>query len=224
MTKPHVPLFRSRRDFLRLAGGGIGAWQSPRSLAERPGVGADPFTPKKPHFEAKAKTVIFLFMEGGPSHIDLFDPKPELHEEHGKQLPARFGTVVTPMGTGGNTLLATKRKFAKHGKTGLDVSDWLPHTAKCADDLCILRACWADGLNHVGSRLPDEHRLGPRRPAVPGVVGALRPRHAQPQPAGVRRDDRRPGGGRPAGRATGAPGTCRRRTRGRTSAAGRTRS
>src|SRR5207248_369379 len=61
------------------------------------------------------------------------------------------GKVITPMGTGGNNLLASKRKFKKYGKSGLDVSDWLPHMATCADDLALLRACWADGLNHVGS-------------------------------------------------------------------------
>ena len=61
-------------------------------------------------------------MEGGPSHVDLFDPKPELTRQHGKPLPASFGKVLTPMGTGGNNLLASKRKFAKHGQSGLDFS------------------------------------------------------------------------------------------------------
>src|SRR6185295_11704024 len=84
-------------------------------------------------------------------HVDLFDPKPELTRQNGKPLPASFGKVITPMGTGGNNLLASKRKFKKHGKSGLDFSDWLPHMAKCADDFTLLRACWADGLNHVGS-------------------------------------------------------------------------
>src|SRR5262245_64195074 len=151
--QPHVPLFQSRRDFLRLAGGGFGslalaalaAADAPR--AQEP----NPFLPKKPHFETKAKRVIFLFMEGGPSHVDLFDPKPELTKQHGKPLPASFGKVITPMGTGGNTLLASKRKFKKHGQSGLDFSDWLPHMATCADDFAVLRACHADGLNHVGS-------------------------------------------------------------------------
>ncbi len=150
----HIPAFRSRRDFLRLAGGGFGALAFSALLqAEEERVSASPFAPKKPHFPAKAKSVIFLFMEGGPSHLDLFDPKPELQKRAGQKLPESFGRVITPMGTGGNTLLATKRKWAKHGQSGLEISDWLPHTAKCADDLCVLRACWADGLNHVGSVL-----------------------------------------------------------------------
>src|SRR6187549_4304792 len=124
----HVPVIRSRREFLQI-GGGFGALAFSAMLADA--AKNDPFLPKKPHFPAKAKSVIFLFMEGGPSHVDLFDPKPELTRQHGKPLPASFGKVLTPMGTGGNNLLASKRKFAKHGKSGLDFSDWLPHMAKC---------------------------------------------------------------------------------------------
>ncbi|MDY3556935.1 DUF1501 domain-containing protein [Gemmata sp. JC717] len=151
----HVPLFSSRRDVLRSAGSGFGALALAALSAESdasdgPKI-ADPLGPKKPHFEPKAKRVIFLFMEGGPSHVDLLDPKPELTRQHGKPLPASFGKVLTPMGTGGNNLLASKRKFKKHGQSGMDFSDWLPHMAKCADDFTLLRACWADGLNHVGS-------------------------------------------------------------------------
>jgi len=151
---PHILQFRSRRDFLCLAGGGFGALALSAMAAAADATRSsepDPFAPKKPHFSPKAKAVIFLFMEGGPSHLDLFDPKPELTLQHGKQLPASFGKVLTPMGTGGNTLLASKRKFAKHGTSGLDFSDWVPHMATCADDFAVLRACYADGLNHVGS-------------------------------------------------------------------------
>ncbi len=156
MMNPHIPAFRSRREFLRLAGSGFGAIAFSAMLAEESRANADreltaPFAPKAPHFAGKAKSVIFLFMEGGPSHVDLFDPKPELTRQHGKPLPASFGKVVTPMGTGGNNLLASKRKFKKYGHSGLDFSDWVPHLATCADDIAVLRACWADGLNHVGS-------------------------------------------------------------------------
>ncbi len=90
-------------------------------------------------------------MEGGPSHIDLFDPKPELTKHAGQPLPPSFGKVFTPMGVGGNTLLATRRKFAQHGESGLWVSDWYPHVAKVADEIALVRSCWADGVNHVGS-------------------------------------------------------------------------
>jgi hypothetical protein len=158
MNQPHLPPFRSRREFLKLAGQGFGALAFAALLAdeamgyqEKAFGPLNPLGPKQPHFDAKAKSVIFLFMEGGPSHIDLCDPKPELTKMHGKPLPARFGKVITPMGTGGNALFASKRKFAKHGQSGLDFSDWLPHMASCADEFAVLRACWADGLNHVGS-------------------------------------------------------------------------
>src|SRR5205085_9821687 len=98
---------------------------------------ANPLAPRPGHFKTKAKSVIFLFMEGGPSHLDTFDPKPELTRLHGQRLPASFGTVVTPMGTGGNTLLASKRAFKKHGKSAIEVSDWLPHTAQSGDGLAV---------------------------------------------------------------------------------------
>jgi hypothetical protein len=150
---PHVPLYGSRRQFLAAAGGGFGALAFASMLQasdsrDKPGRSLGLV---QPHHAAKAKAVIFLFMEGGPSHVDLFDPKPELTKQHGNPLPASFGKVITPMGTGGNKLLASKRKFARHGQAGLDISDWLPHLAKQADELCVLRACKADGLNHVGS-------------------------------------------------------------------------
>ena len=153
---PHIPRFDSRRDFLRKAGGGFGALAL-ACLLERDGLRAaeptpaNPLAPRRPPHGARARSVIFLFMEGGPSHLDTFDPKPELTRRHGQRLPASFGTVVTPMGTGGNTLLASRRTFRKYGVSGIEVSDWLPRTAACVDDLAVLRSCWADGLNHVGS-------------------------------------------------------------------------
>src|SRR5215471_9949505 len=149
----HMGTLRSRRDFLRRSAHGFGALAFATMLARETQASPDinPFSPKKAHFEAKAKSVIFLFMEGGPSHVDLVDPKPELTRMNGRPLPAKFGKVLTPMGTGGNNLLASKHKFKKHGQSGLDFSDWLPHMAKCADDFTMLRACQADGLNHVGS-------------------------------------------------------------------------
>src|SRR6516164_4443117 len=153
----HVPLFASRRDFLLKAGGGFGTVALSALLEQDPlraapaHRGQSDGAPRAPHFAPKAKSVIFLFMEGGPSHLDTFDPKPELTRLHGQKLPASFGPIITPMGVGGNTLLASKRAFRKHGQSGIEVSDWLPHLAGCVDDLAVVRSCWADGLNHVGS-------------------------------------------------------------------------
>ncbi len=89
-------------------------------------------------------------MEGGPSHIDTFDPKPLLNELDGKPLPPSFKPVVTPMGEFHSPVLAPKRKWKQHGESGLWVSDWLPHIAECVDDLAVIRSCWSNGLNHVG--------------------------------------------------------------------------
>jgi hypothetical protein len=162
MRMPHVEWVTNRRDFLTRAGLGFGALALSALLAEEGIVSKAhaevpeidplvPLAPRLPHFEPRAKSCIFLFMEGGPSHIDLFDPKPELTRQHGKPLPASFGQVFTPMGVGGNTLLASKRKFAQHGESGMWVSDWYPRIAGVVDDIALVRSFWADGVNHVGS-------------------------------------------------------------------------
>ncbi|MEO7649545.1 MAG: DUF1501 domain-containing protein, partial [Bryobacteraceae bacterium] len=127
----HWPV-SSRRDFFQRAGSGLagialaGMLQQDGALAA--GM-ADPLAPKTPHHEPKAKSIIWLFMEGGPSHIDLFDPKPKLNEMHGEPMPASFGKPITAMGTASNTLMGTKRTFKQHGQSGMWVSDWYPHTA-----------------------------------------------------------------------------------------------
>lgn len=156
---PHFIPASTRRDFLGRAGMGFGALAAGCLLgSERAGFGGgmrlDPLNPlaaRPPHHAARAKSVIFLFMEGGPSHIDLFDPKPALDRMAGQPMPESFGRPITAMGTAGNTLLPTRRTFKQHGQSGLWVSDWLPHIAEHADDIALLRSCHADGLNHVGS-------------------------------------------------------------------------
>jgi hypothetical protein len=149
-----------RRAFLRSAGCGFGAIALAAMLAEdgyasdqgdEPPGSPDPLAPRRPHFEPKAKRVIFLFMSGGPSHVDTFDPKPELTRLHGEKLPASFGPVKTRRGVDKNKLLASKRTFRKHGQSGIEVSDWLPHIAECVDDLCVLRGCYGDSVTHPES-------------------------------------------------------------------------
>ena len=98
----------------------------------------------------RRESVIFLFMEGGPSHLDTFDPKPELTRLAGQSLPPSFKPVITPMGEGRAPLMASQRKWKQHGASGLWVSDWLPHIATCVDDIAVIRSCWSNGLNHVG--------------------------------------------------------------------------
>ena len=152
----HKRYARSRRDFLRNAGSGLGAYAlasmlDADGLLPRAAAAVDPLAPKQPHFKPKAKSVIWLFIEGGPSHLDLFDPKPMLQKLAGQPVPASFGKVVTAMGTSNNTLMPSKREWQQHGQSGIWVSDWLPEIAKHVDDMTVFRACWADGLNHVGS-------------------------------------------------------------------------
>jgi hypothetical protein len=139
----------SRREMLLRGGAGFGALALGYLLQDNPlFAGTSPLVPKLAHHPARAKSVIFLFMEGGPSHIDLFDPKPKLAELAGQPLPASFGKVITSMGELTAPLLASKRKWKQHGQCGTWVSDWLPHIAGCVDDIAVLRSCWADGINH----------------------------------------------------------------------------
>lgn len=144
---------QSRRNFLWSTGSGLGSLAFSSLLGEdrASAAAADPLAPKPPHFAPKVKSVIWLFMEGGPSHIDLFDPKPQLEKYAGQPLPPSFGSVMTAMGTGKNTLMPSKRQWKQHGQSGLWVSDWYPNVATQVDEICVLRSCWQDGINHVGS-------------------------------------------------------------------------
>ncbi|MEI6712619.1 MAG: DUF1501 domain-containing protein [Verrucomicrobiota bacterium] len=139
----------SRRDFLFQSGVGLGA-VALQSLLQPAHAAAltSPLQAKTPPKPARAKNVIFLFMEGGPSHMDLFDPKPLLNQLAGKPMPESFGSVITAMGESKSPILGSKRTWKQHGQSGLWISDWLPHTAQCADDLAVIRSCKADGINH----------------------------------------------------------------------------
>ncbi len=143
----------SRRDFLRRSGCGFGSIALTALLAEQGLLASSPVahTPGSPHHAPRAKRVIFLFMSGGPSHLETFEPKPDLQRLHGQPLPPSFGPVKTRRGVDKNRLLATKRKFTKHGRGGIDVSDLLPNLAACADDLCVLRGCHGDSVTHPES-------------------------------------------------------------------------
>ncbi len=148
----------TRRSFLSNTGSGLGALAFGSLLAEggfAPAFGAEHnnlLEARTPHHAPKAKSVIWLFMEGGPSHLDTFDPKPLLQELSGQAIPDSFDPPkITAMGTSGNTVMPDQRQWNQHGQSGLWVSDWYSHVAKHVDDLSVIRSCWADGLNHVGS-------------------------------------------------------------------------
>ncbi len=144
---PHHELLWSRREFLRRAGGGFGALALGSLLhADQARAATAPLA----HHVAQAKSVIFLFMEGGPSHIDLLDPKPLLNELAGKPLPDSFVEPLTAMGEKGSPLLAAPRTWKQHGESGLWASEWIPEIAQCLDDIAVIRSCWTDGINHAG--------------------------------------------------------------------------
>jgi len=125
-------------------------WLLPRARAEAP-VATNPLTPHRPHFEARARNVIFLFMSGGPSHVDLFDPKPELKRLAGQPIPESFGMFKTRRDVAKNQLMPSVRPFRNRGQSGIEISEFLPHIATCADDLCVLRGCHGDSVTHPES-------------------------------------------------------------------------
>ena len=111
---------------------------------------SNPLTVKPPPSPAQAKRIIFLFMSGGPSHVDTFDPKPRLAQDNGKPLP--FEKPKLERTKTGN-LLASPYTFSKHGESGIEISELFPHLATCVDDLCIIRSMVADNINHNGACL-----------------------------------------------------------------------
>ncbi|MBS1829498.1 MAG: DUF1501 domain-containing protein [Acidobacteria bacterium] len=134
---------RSRREFLEKAGLGFGALAANVLLA-------NPYAVKKQHFAAKGKSVIFLFMHGGPSHLDTFDPKPLLNKLHGQKIPPSFGKVDFQFSNMDKTpLMGSPLRFRKRGKSGLEISELFEHVAQHADDLAVIRSCHHDGFTHV---------------------------------------------------------------------------
>jgi hypothetical protein len=110
----------------------------------------DPLAPRAPHFPARAKRVIFLFMKGGPSHLDTFDYKPKLQQDHGKPLPfAKPRVQFAPTGT----LLQSPWKFQQHGESGIPVSELFPHVARHVDDLCLVHSMYGSNAAHGGALL-----------------------------------------------------------------------
>ena len=143
----------SRREFLRRSGFGLGALALPGLLADAglssPVLAATqaPMAPRMPHFPAKAKHVIHIFCNGGPSHVDTFDPKPKLNEYHGKELPTQ--NLKTERKTG--AALGSPFKFKKYGESGIEVSDLFAHVGQCIDDIAVIRSMYAEVPNHEPS-------------------------------------------------------------------------
>jgi len=157
----HIRITRNRREFLTDAFGGFGALalgamlqqEALRAGAVNP-ASMNPLAPKPPQMpdKAKAKAVVFLFMSGGPSHIETYDPKPLLNKLNGQKRPASFGEAKYQFVTSEAKLLGTKRTFKRYGKSGIEVSDLLPHTAECIDDIAVIRSCHGDMVVHSAAQ------------------------------------------------------------------------
>jgi hypothetical protein len=156
--EPIQPPDISRRWFIEQCGVGLGAIAA-NSLLTQAGYAANPQTqnplaPKQPHFKPKAKNVIYLFMAGGPSHMELFDNKPMLAKFDGTLPPPELlkgyrAAFINP----NSTLLGPKFKFAKYGQSGAELSELLPYTAQIADDICIVKSMVTDAFNHAPGQL-----------------------------------------------------------------------
>jgi hypothetical protein len=161
----HQHVERSRREFLTTTASGIGMAALGSMLSDdgvlsaasaaQTGGSANPMLPRQPHFAPRAKSCIFIFMAGAPSQLDLFDPKPKLNELNGQALPesmlknVRFAFIKKETAT----LMASERKYAKHGECGMELSDRLPHLGSCADDLLLIRSMHSEQFNHHPGQL-----------------------------------------------------------------------
>src|SRR2546426_1104918 len=147
----------NRREMLRQAASGFGgiallALLSDRAFGKVLASDGPPMlnslAPRAPHFAPKARSVIFLYMDGGPSQVDTFDPKPRLNREHGQ--PFKMRMEPTQFNNNGNTL-GCPWEFRNYGRSGLAVSDLFPHVGRCADDLCVIRSMVSNFSEHTNA-------------------------------------------------------------------------
>ena len=151
------PQMLARRWFLQQCGVGLGSVALAQLLGDSGHAApppADPLAPRAPHFAAKAKRVIFLFMAGAPSHLELYDNKPQLAKFDGTLPPPDLlkgyrAAFINP----NSKLLGPRFKFARHGKSGAELSEILPHLATVADDLCIVKSMVTDAFNHAPGQI-----------------------------------------------------------------------
>ena len=146
----------TRREMMVRCANGFGGLALAALMREKAFGGAissgikRPFEPKTTHFPAKARSVIFLYMDGGPSQIDTFDPKPLLEKYHGKPFPFRM--EPTQFDNIGKTF-ASPWKFKRHGQSGLPVSQLFPHVSECVDDICMIHSVHGTNAAHGGALL-----------------------------------------------------------------------
>ena len=152
----HTQQESTRRHFFSRCGMGLGSIALGSLMAGQPKN--NPFAPKRPHQEPRAKNVIYLFMGGGPSQLELFDWKPELAKRHGQDIPDSFieGKRFAFMNSSfrkANKLLGSTRKFARHGQSGIWVSELFPHIAGIMDEISVVKSCKTELFNHAPAKL-----------------------------------------------------------------------
>lgn len=154
----HIRPTRNRREFISDAFCGFGSLALAdllmREDARAAPLSLNPLAPKQPQLpdQAKAKSCIFLFMAGGPSHLDTFDPKPLLTKLNGQPRPKEFGEAKYQFIKNNAKLLGSKRTFQKFGQSGIEVSDLFPHLVECIDDIAVVRSCQADAVVHSAAQ------------------------------------------------------------------------
>ena len=148
----HCRPTRTRREFIQDAFCGFGALALASMQARAQDKVINPLAPKAAHLNPKATSVIFLFMSGGPSHLETFDPKPLLNQLHGQPRPKEFGEAKYQFISPNAKIFGTKRSFRKYGQSGIEVSDLFPNVATCVDDLAILRSCHGDMVVHSAAQ------------------------------------------------------------------------
>src|SRR3954451_1205299 len=152
----HVRFARNRREFLNDCFCGLGSLAFASMLAQdaRAAANYNPLAPKPPHMpeKAKAKAVIFVYMAGGASHLETFDPKPLLNKLDGQKRPAEFGDVKYQTVNSQSRLMGTKRTFKKYGKAGIEISDLFPYQSEVVDDLCVIRSMHGDMVVHSAAQ------------------------------------------------------------------------
>src|SRR6478672_3262107 len=152
----HVCYARNRREFLTdcFCGAGSLAFASMMAESQARAARYNPLAPKPPHMpdKAKAKAFIFVYMAGGPSHLETWDPKPLLNQLDGQKRPAEFGDVKYQNVNSASLILGCKRTFKKSGQSGIEVSDLFPHQAEVVDDLCIVRSMHGDMVVHSAAQ------------------------------------------------------------------------
>jgi len=145
------PCRPSRREMLRRCGAGVGALALAQILGEEtPARAASGLEPRSPHFAPKAKRFVHIFANGGPSQVDMLDPKPLLKKLHGKPIPREFIPGARDAQASSSPAFASPWGFRRHGNSGIDVCELLPHLAGVVDDLCVVRSMHADDISHDG--------------------------------------------------------------------------